>query len=141
MRTIGLDVGDKTIGVAVSDPLGITAQGITTIERVGIRKDSGKVIDYIKKYECDTVVMGLPLSMSGEDSEQTIRVREFRTMLENKMKSTGIKGVKVVWQDERLTTVQAERIMIQADVSRNKRKEVIDKQAAVIILQSFLDTL
>lgn len=141
MRTIGLDVGDKTIGVAVSDPLGITAQGITTIERVGIRKDSGKVIDYIKKYECDTVVMGLPLSMSGEDSEQTIRVREFRTMLENKMKSTGIKGVKVVWQDERLTTVQAERIMIQADVRRNKRKKVIDKQAAVIILQSFLDTL
>mgnify|MGYP000982935410 FL=1 len=141
MRTIGLDVGDKTIGVAVSDPLGITAQGITTIERVGIRKDSGKVIDYIKKYECDTVVMGLPLSMSGEDSEQTIRVREFRTMLENKMKSNGIKGVKVVWQDERLTTVQAERIMIQADVRRNKRKEVIDKQAAVIILQSFLDTL
>ena len=141
MRKIGLDVGDKTIGVAVSDPLGITAQGITTIERVGIRKDSGKVIDYIKKYECDTVVMGLPLSMSGEDSEQTIRVREFRTMLENKMKSTGSKGVKVVWQDERLTTVQAERIMIQADVRRNKRKEVIDKQAAVIILQSFLDTL
>lgn len=141
MRKIGLDVGDKTIGVAVSDPLGITAQGITTIERVGIRKDSGKVIDYIKKYECDTVVMGLPLSMSGEDSKQTIRVREFRTMLENKMKSTGIKGVKVVWQDERLTTVQAERIMIQADVRRNKRKEVIDKQAAVIILQSFLDTL
>ena len=85
--------------------------------------------------------MGLPLSMSGEDSEQTIRVREFRTMLENKMKSTGIKGVKVIWQDERLTTVQAERIMIQADVRRNKRKEVIDKQAAVIILQSFLDTL
>ena len=141
MRKIGLDVGDKTIGVAVSDPLGITAQGITTIERVGIRKDSGKVIDYIKKYECDTVVMGLPLSMSGEDSEQTIRVREFRTMLENKMKSTGIKGVKVVWQDERLTTVQAERNMIQVDVRRNKRKEVIDKQAAVIILQSFLDTL
>ena len=141
MRKIGLDVGDKTIGVAVSDPLGITAQGITTIERVGIRKDSGKVIDYIKKYECDTVVMGLPLSMSGEDSEQTIRVREFRTMLENKMKSTGIKGVKVVWQDERLTTVQAERIMIQADVRRNKRKEVMDKQAAVIILQSFLDTM
>lgn len=137
MRKIGLDVGDKTIGVAVSDPLGITAQGITTIERVGIRKDSGKVIDYIKKYECDTVVMGLPLSMSGEDSKQTIRVREFRTMLENKMKSTGIKGVKVVWQDERLTTVQAERIMIQADVIRNKRKEVIDKQAAIIILQSF----
>ncbi len=141
MRKIGLDVGDRTIGVAVSDPLGITAQGVTTIERVGIRKDSGKVIDYIREYECDTVVIGLPLSMSGSDSEQTVKVREFRTMLENKMKSTGIKGVKIVWQDERLTTVQAERIMIQADVRRNKRREVIDKQAAVIILQSFLDTL
>ena len=65
MRKIGLDVGDKTIGVAVSDPLGITAQGITTIERVGIRKDSGKVIDYIKKYECDTLVMGWPAGRSG----------------------------------------------------------------------------
>jgi len=140
MRKIGLDVGDKTVGVAVSDPLGITAQGITTIERVGIRKDTGKVLDMVKEYECDTIVMGLPLSMSGEDSQQTGKVREFRTMLENKMRSTAVKGVEIVWQDERLTTVQAERVLVDADVSRKKRKEVIDKQAAVLILQAYLDS-
>ena len=71
MRKIGLDVGDKTIGVAVSDPLGITAQGITTIERVGIRKDTTKILEMIDEHDCDTVVVGLPLSMSGSDSEQT----------------------------------------------------------------------
>jgi putative Holliday junction resolvase len=140
MRKIGLDVGDRTVGVAVSDPLGITAQGVTTIERVGIRKDTGKVLDMVKEYECDTIVMGLPLSMSGEDSQQTGKVREFRTMLENKMRSTAIKGVEIVWQDERLTTVQAERVLVDADVSRKKRKEVIDKQAAVLILQAYLDS-
>ena len=141
MRKIGLDVGDRTIGVAVSDPLGITAQGITTIERVGIRKDSGKVLDLVKEYECDTIVMGLPLSMSGRDSEQTKKVREFRSMLENKMRSTGMKGITIEWQDERLTTVQAERVMIDADVSRRRRKQVIDKQAAVIILRTYLDRI
>ena len=139
MRKIGLDVGDLTIGVAVSDPLGITAQGVTTIERVGIRKDAGKVLDYVREYDCDTIVMGLPLSLSGEDSEQTQKIREFRTMLENKMRSTAMKGISVEWQDERLTTVQAERVLIDADLSRKKRKTVIDKQAAVIILQTWLD--
>lgn len=140
MKKIALDVGDKTIGVALSDELGITAQGLMTIERVGIRKDAGKVLDLIKEHNCDTVVIGLPLKLSGEDSPQTEKVREFRTMLENKMRSTAIKGVEVVWQDERLTTVQAERVLIEADVSRKKRKDVIDKQAAVIIMQSYLDT-
>ena len=75
-----------------------------------------------------------------EESSQTGKVREFKTMLENKMRSTGMKNVEICWQDERLTTVQAERVMIEADVSRKKRKEVIDKQAATIILQAFLDT-
>lgn len=141
MKKIALDVGDKTIGVALSDELGITAQGLMTIERVGIRKDTGKVLDLIKEHNCDTVVIGLPLKLSGEDSPQTEKVREFRTMLENKMRSTAVKGVEVVWQDERLTTVQAERVLIEADVSRKKRKDVIDKQAAVIIMQSYLDSL
>lgn len=140
MRAIGLDVGDRTIGVAVSDPLGITAQGITTVERVGIRKDAGKIIDYVREYDCGAVVIGLPLSMSGEDSEQTEKVREFRTMLENKMRSTGLSNVKTYWQDERLTTVQAERVLIEADVSRRKRKTVIDKQAAVLILQTWMES-
>lgn len=140
MRKIGLDVGDKTVGIAVSDPLGYTAQGIMTLERVGIRKDTGKIIDMIKEYECDTVVIGLPKKLDGTDSIQTEKVYEFKNMLENKMRSTGIKDVKIVWQDERLTTVMAEKVLIEADVSRAKRKQVIDKQAAVIILQSYLDS-
>ncbi len=139
MRKMGLDVGDKTVGIAVSDELGYTAQGIMTLERVGIRKDTGKIIDMVKEYGCDTVVIGLPRNLNGSDSIQTEKVREFRTMLENKMRSTGMKDIKIVWQDERLTTVMAERVLIAADVSRSKRKKVIDKQAAVIILQSYLD--
>ena len=141
MRILGLDVGDKTIGVAVSDPLCITAQGITTIERVGIRKDAGKVIDYIKEYECEAVVIGLPLSLDGTDSVQTEKVREFRTMLENKLKSLGpLSKVKVHWQDERFTTKIAENVFIEANVSRKDRKKIIDRQAAIVILQSYLDS-
>ena len=139
MRKIGLDIGDKTVGIAISDPLGYTAQGLMTLERVGIRKDTGKILDLVKEYECDTIVMGLPKKLDGSDSIQTEKVYEFRKMLENKMRSTGIKGIEIVWQDERLTTVMAEKVLIEADLSRQKRKTVIDKQAAVIILQSYLD--
>ena len=141
MRKIGLDVGDKTVGIAVSDPLGITAQGLMTLERVGIRKDTGKILDLVKEYECDTIVIGLNKKLDNTDSIQTEKVYEFRTMLENKMRSTGMKDIEVVWQDERLTTVMAERVLIDADVRRQDRKKVIDKQAAVIILQSYLDKL
>ena len=104
MRKIGLDVGDKTVGIAVSDPLGMTAQGIMTLERVGIRKDTGKILDMVKEYECDTIVIGLNKKLDGTDSPQTEKVYEFRTMLENKMRSTGMKGIEIVWQDERFTT-------------------------------------
>lgn len=141
MRKIALDVGDKTVGVALSDALGITAQGLTTLERVGIRKDTGKILDLVKEYDCDTIVIGLPKKLDGSDSIQTEKVYEFRTMLENKMRSTGMKNIDVVWQDERLTTVMAEKVLIEADVSRKKRKQVIDKQAAVLIMQSYLDSL
>ncbi|MCI9475476.1 Holliday junction resolvase RuvX [Anaerovoracaceae bacterium 41-7] len=141
MRKIALDVGDKTVGIALSDALGITAQGLMTLERVGIRKDTGKILDLVKEYECDTIVIGLPKKLDGTDSIQTEKVYEFRTMLENKMRSTGMKNIQVVWQDERLTTVMAEKVLIEADVSRSKRKKVIDKQAAVIIMQSYLDRL
>ncbi len=140
MRAIGLDVGDRTIGVAVSDLLGVTAQGITTIERIGIKKDCDKVISYIQEYECDTVIIGLPLRLDGTDSPQTEKVREFRTKLENKMRAQRLHHVAVDYYDERLTTVMAEKVLIEADVSRKKRKEVIDKQAAVLILQSWLDS-
>ena len=139
MRKLGLDVGDKTIGVAVSDELDITAQGVTTIDRVGIRKDAGKVMDYVREYDCDTVVMGLPINLDGSDSVQTEKVREFRTMLENKMRSSGMADVKVEWQDERFTTVIAERVLMEANMKRKSCKEVVDKQAAIIILQSYMD--
>ena len=139
MRKLGLDVGDKTIGVAVSDELDITAQGVTTIDRVGIRKDAGKVMDYVREYDCDTVVMGLPINLDGSDSVQTEKVREFRTMLENKMRSSGMADVKVECQDERFTTVIAERVLMEANMKRKSRKEVVDKQAAIIILQSYMD--
>lgn len=139
MRKLGLDVGDKTIGVAVSDELDITAQGVTTIDRVGIRKDAGKVMNYVREYDCDTVVMGLPINLDGSDSVQTEKVREFRTMLENKMRSSGMADVKVEWQDERFTTVIAERVLMEANMKRKSRKEVVDKQAAIIILQSYMD--
>lgn len=140
MKKIALDVGDKTIGVAVSDALNITAQGVTTIERVGIRKDAGKVMDYIREYDCDTVVIGLPKKLDGTDSPQTEKVYEFKTMLENKMKSSGMGNINIEYYDERLTTVMAEKVLIEADMRRNKRKKVIDKQAAVIILQGYLDS-
>ena len=128
------------MGVAVSDPLGIIATGVTTIERVGIRKDTGKVIDYIREYDCDTVVIGLPVNLDGEDTLSTERAREFRRMLENKLKSSGpLSKVKVEWQDERFSTVEAEEVLIEANMSREERKKIIDRQAAIVILQRYLD--
>ena len=141
MRKIALDVGDKTIGVAVSDELLIAAHGITTIERVGTRKDAGKVMDLIKEYNCDTVVIGLPKKLDGTDSAQTEKVYEFKNMLENKMRSSGMSQIHIVFHDERFTTAMAEKVLIEADVRRDKRKKVIDKQAAVLIMQSYLDKL
>ena len=142
MRILGLDVGSRTVGVAVSDPLGIIATGVTTIERVGIRKDTGKVIDYIREYDCSTVVIGLPLNLEGEDRISTGRAREFRRMLENKLKSSGpLSKVKVEWQDERYSTAEAEEVLIAADMSREDRKKIIDRQAAIVILQRYLDRM
>ena len=142
MRILGLDVGTKTVGVALSDPLCVIATGITTIERVGIRKDCGKVIDLINEYECDTVVIGLPLNLDGSDSVQTEKVREFRKMLENKLKSSGpLSAVKIEWQDERYSTAEAEEVLIEANMSREDRKKIIDRQAAIVILQRYLDRM
>ena len=139
-RIIGLDVGDKTIGVAVSDPLFITAQGVTTIERIGARKDCDKVIEYVKQYEAEIVVCGLPLMLDGTDSPQTQKVRDFANLLANKMRSTGI-STKLEFMDERFTTKMAEDVMMQTGMKRKERKEFVDKQAAMIILQSYMDKL
>ena len=142
MRILGLDVGTKTVGVAISDPLCVIATGITTIERVGIRKDCGRVIDYIKEYDCETVVIGLPLNLDGSDSVQTEKVREFRNMLENKLRSLGpLSKVKIEWQDERYSTYEAEEVLIEANMSREDRKKIIDRQAAIVILQRYLDRM
>jgi len=139
MRKIALDVGDRTIGVAISDELGIIAQGLTTIERVGIRKDAGKILDIIAEFHCDTIVVGLPKNMDGSEGSQSQKVKEFTQMLQNKMNSTGLGKIAIFFEDERLTTVMAEKILIDGDVRRADRKKVIDKQAAVVILQSYLE--
>ncbi len=145
MRILGLDIGDKTIGVAVSDPLFISAQGVTTIQRVGDRKDSTKIVELVREYECSLIVCGLPLMLSGEDSPQTEKVRSFVTLLENKLRSSGLADVKVVLCDERYTTKMAEAVlMIRSSergrgMDRRKRKEHVDRLAAQLILQTYMD--
>ncbi len=140
MRILALDVGEKRIGTAISDPLGITANGLSTIERVGVRKDCDAIIALIDEYDCEKVVIGLPLMLDGSSSPQTDKVREFARILKNKLKSTGRHTIKLVYYDERFTTAIAERVLIDADVSRKKRKDVIDKQAAIIILTDYLSS-
>ncbi|MCQ2553128.1 MAG: Holliday junction resolvase RuvX [Clostridia bacterium] len=139
MRYMGLDIGDKTIGVAVSDPLFISAQGVMTIERVGIRKDTTKVVELCKEYEISKIVAGLPLMLSGEDSPQTQKVREFVELLTNKCRSMGLK-LTIEFQDERFTTKIAENVLIETGVRRENRKQYVDKMAAQIILQSYMDS-
>ena len=135
-RYLALDVGDKTIGLAVSDPLGLTAQGIETIRRKSIKEDLKYLGDIISSYEIRGIVVGLPKNMNGTEGERCEMVRSFATKISNKYPDVDLK----FW-DERLTTVAAERLLIEADVSRKKRKKVIDKMAAVNILQGFLDSL
>ena len=132
-RIMGLDVGDKTIGVAVSDPLGIMAQGITTIRRIGLKKDLEALESIIDEYKVNKIVVGLPKNMNNSIGPQGEKVLKFVSKIKNKFK------IDVILQDERLTTVSAERVLIEGDMSRKKRKEVIDKVAATYILQSYLD--
>ncbi|MTI48969.1 Holliday junction resolvase RuvX [Sporosalibacterium faouarense] len=134
-RLLGLDVGDKTIGVAVSDPLGLTAQGVTTIRRKGIKTDLQELSEIIEKYDIKEVVVGLPKNMNNTIGPQGEKVLKFIDKLKGKLE------VEVILQDERLTTVSAERALINADVSRKKRKGVIDKVAATFILQSYLEKI
>lgn len=134
-RIIGLDVGDKTIGVAVSDPLGITAQGITTIRRVGINKDLTELEVIINNYNVEIAVIGLPKNMNNTIGPQGEKVLSFVERFKEKF------NLEIVLQDERLTTVSAERTLIEFDVSRKKRKGLIDKVAATYILQSYLDKI
>jgi putative Holliday junction resolvase len=134
-------VGDVRIGVAVSDPLGVTAQGLFVLERVGIRKDTTKIMETVREHGCSRVVVGLPLKLDGTDSPQTEKVRAFADALGNKLRSNGLADVEIVFHDERFSTKIAESVLIEGGVRREKRKEVVDKQAAVVILQDYMATL
>lgn len=132
---IALDVGDVRIGVAVSDLMGITANPRETYVRKkgDAEADIAYFCDYAKKEDADAFVLGLPKNMDGTEGPRAEATRQFGSMLQQ------ASGLPVIYQDERLTTVSAERILIEADVRREKRKQVIDKIAATIILQSYLD--
>ena len=136
MRSLGLDVGDKTIGVAASDLLNLTAQGIKTIRRISIAEDLRELGEIISELDAKILVIGLPKNMNGTEGERCEVVRDFAAKVQKKFPE-----VKQIFWDERLSTVAAEKFLIgSADVSRKKRKKVIDKMAAVYILQGFLDS-
>ena len=132
MRVICLDVGEKRIGVAVSDLLDLTAQGVETIWTQSREKDLARVMELCRQYETDRVLCGLPRNMDGSEGFQAQRVRRFVEGLTER-------GLNVRFQDERLTTKLARDVLLQADMRRSKRKDVVDKLAATYILQSFLD--
>jgi len=135
MRYIGLDVGDRTIGVAVSDPLNFTAQGITTLRRKSIEKDMENLKELFSSYEIQEIIVGLPKNMNGTIGSQAEKAMDFGRVVEE------VFGLPVVFWDERLTTLAANRAMLEADLSRKKRKGLVDKIAATFILQGYLDKL
>jgi putative Holliday junction resolvase len=132
-RIMGLDIGDKTIGVAVSDPMLITAQGLKTIKRENIKKDLEEIVNLIREYNVKKVVIGLPKNMNNTIGPQGEKVLSFVNKLKDKI------DIEVYLQDERLTTVAAEKTLIEGNMSRRKRKKVIDMIAATYILQTYLD--
>lgn len=132
-RIMGLDIGDKTIGVAISDPLKITAQGLKTIRREGLKKDISELKNIINKYNIKEIVVGFPKNMDNTVGPQGEKILDFVEKLKRKI------NINIVLEDERLTTVSAERILIEGDISRKKRKKLIDTVAATYILQTYLD--
>ncbi len=133
MRVLGLDVGDRRIGVALSDSLGITAQRLTLLERQGAGRDVEAVRALVDQHEVGTIVVGLPLTMQGTEGPQAKKVLAFTQALRGRV------SVPIQMVDERLTTVQGERALLEMDTSRRKRKQMIDQVAAQLILQQFLD--
>ena len=138
MRIMGLDYGTKTVGVAISDALKITAQGIETIERKEenkLRRTCARIEELIKEYDVEKIVIGFPKHMNNDIGERAEKALEFGEMLKRRT------GLEVVMWDERLTTVAAERTLIESKVRRENRKQYIDKIAAVFILQGYQDSL
>ena len=135
MRIMALDVGSRTIGIACSDALLMTAQGIETIRRTSLENDFNRLRELISEYEVHELVVGMPKNMNGTKGDRAEKTEEFV----GKMKT--VIDLPITFWDERLSTVMAERQLIAADVSRKKRKGIIDKMAAVVILQGYLDRL
>lgn len=134
MRILGLDIGTKRIGAAISDELLITAQGLDSIERKTLESDTARINDLAKEYAVSEIIAGLPLNMDGTHSAKTKEVIAFLDHL------LGIIKLPIKTWDERLTSVQAEKVLLEADTSRKRRKRLSDRLAAQIILQSYLDS-
>ncbi len=132
-RILALDLGDRRIGVAVSDELGITAQGVTTIHRRSWAADLGEIARLVHEWDAEAILVGWPLTLEGTVGPRALIVEAFIKRLE------GVVRVPITTWDERFSTVTAERVLLDADLSRAKRRQVVDKTAAVVILQHFLD--
>lgn len=138
MRIMGLDYGSKTVGVAVSDALGLTAQGIEIVRRKSenkLRQTLARIEEIAKEYGVEKIVLGFPKHMNNDIGERAEKSLEFKEMLERRT------GLPVVMWDERLTTVEADRTMMETGIRRENRKEYVDMIAAVFILQGYLDYL
>jgi putative holliday junction resolvase len=131
-RILAIDYGSRRMGLAVSDPLGITAQGIDTLERKNKRSDFARLERILREYQIREIVLGYPLRMSGQEGTQSQKVAEFAEMLRQKFQ------LPVHLWDERLTSAEANRLLREADVSIRKRAQAVDRMAAVLILQAFL---
>ncbi len=134
-RLLGLDIGNKTIGVSVSDPLGITAQGVTTIIRASKAEDAAALKALIEKYDVEKLIVGLPKNMNNTLGFQAKRTMNYADYLKEAL------GMEIIYVDERLTTSSAEAVLMQGGVRRENRKKHVDKLAAVLILQTYLDQL
>lgn len=139
MRMMGMDWGDKTVGLALSDPLGITAQPLITIRFHDPTESFMELLHLIKLHEVHHLVVGLPLTLKGEEGIQVEKVKKTMKAFDDYLKKRG-SGISSTFWDERLTTFEAERTLLEADVSRAKRKKVIDKMAAALILKGYLDS-
>ena len=138
MRLMGLDYGSKTVGVAVSDPLGLTAQGVETVWRKQenkLRQTMARIEELISEYQVERIVLGYPKNMNNTVGERAVKSLEFKEKLEKRT------GLPVVMWDERLTTAEAERTLMETGVRRENRKQFLDQMAAVLILQGYLDRM
>ncbi len=133
MRILAIDLGEKRIGLALSDPLGLTAQGLPTIQVKNEQEIYPKILEVVKEKNVDLIVFGLPKNMNGTLGPQAAKVQEIAKKMEE------LSSIQIDFEDERLSTVRAEQILLEADTSRAKRKKSIDRLAAVIFLQSYLD--